>query len=94
MAKYRAILLFPQGANEGHYEFDAPESFMQNSSSRIVDAFLRTVEGLDLPGTHIDKEINSAQNFRDTQTVTAAGSFVMRTGSTVPFVSVISPARA
>lgn len=93
MAKYRAILLFPEGANEGRYEFDAPESFMQNSPSRIVDTFLSTVDGLDLPGTPIDNEINAAHNFRDIQTVTASGSMVMRSGNHVPFVAMISPAR-
>jgi len=94
MAKYRAILLFPQGSNEGRYEFDAPETFMQNSPSRIVDTFLSTVEGLDLPSAPVDNEINSAHNFRDIQTVTASGSFILRTGTNVPFVAMISPAHA
>lgn len=93
MAKYRAVLLFPQGATEGRYEFDAPESFMQNSPSRIVDAFLSTVDGLDLPGVPVDNEINAAHNFHDIQTVTASGSILMRSGDSVPFVTMISPAR-
>ncbi len=94
MAKYRAVLLFPEGADEGRYEFDAPESFMQNSPARIVDAFLNTVDGLELPGDAVDNEINAAHNFRDIQTVTATGSLVTRTGRAVPFVAMISPARA
>lgn len=93
MPKYRAILLFPQGASEGRFEFDAPETFMQNSPSRIMDTFLSTVDGLDLPGTVVDNEINAAHNFRDIQTVTASGSFSMKSGKSIPFVAMISPAR-
>jgi hypothetical protein len=92
MAKYRAILLFPQGASEGRYEFEAPESFMQNSPARIVDTFLNTVEGLDLPGGIVDSEINAAHNYRDLQTVTASGALIVRFGKAVPFVAMISPA--
>ncbi|MCZ8259399.1 MAG: hypothetical protein O9333_04640 [Beijerinckiaceae bacterium] len=93
MTKYRAIIVLPAGASEGRFEFDAPEGFMQNAPSRIVDTFLSTVSGLDLPSDPVESEINSAHNFRDTQTVTASGSFIMRTGTAVPFVAMISPAR-
>jgi hypothetical protein len=93
MPKYRAILIFPQGASEGRYEFEAPEAFMQNSPSRIVDTFLSTVEGLDLPGVPVDNEINAAHNYRDIETVTASGSLILRSGGVVPFVAMISPNR-
>ena len=93
MPKYRAILLFPQGANEGRFEFDAPESFMDNSPSRVVDTFLSTVDSFDLPASVVDNEINSAHNFRDIQTVIASGSLTLKTGTSVPFVAMISPAR-
>ncbi len=69
MTKYRAIIVLPAGASEGRFEFDAPEGFMQNAPSRIVDTFLSTVSGLDLPSDPVESEINSAHNFRDTQTV-------------------------
>jgi hypothetical protein len=93
LTKYRAIIVLPSGASEGRFEFDAPESFMQNPPSRIMDTFLSTVDGLDLPGVPVESEINSAHNFRDTRTVTASGSFILRTGTAVPFVAMISPSR-
>jgi hypothetical protein len=93
MPKYRAILLFPQGANEGRFEFDAPESFMDNSPSRVMDTFLSTIDNFDLPAVVVDNEINSAHNFRDIQTVTASGSLTLKNGNSVPFVAMISPAR-
>ncbi|MEM6666337.1 MAG: hypothetical protein AAF638_08035 [Pseudomonadota bacterium] len=93
MATYRAILLFPEGG-EGRYEFEAPEAFIENPPARVVDTFLSTVEGLDLPAPAVDSEINAAHNFRDIRCVTASGSIQLRTGSVVPFVAMISEARA
>lgn len=92
MPKFHAVLMFPQGAREGRYEFEAPSSFMQNAPARIVDQFLATVDGLDLPDAVIDNEINTAHNYRDISTVTATGSMYLRAGGVVPFVAMISPA--
>lgn len=92
MKKYRAIIVLPSGASEGRYEFDAPQSFMEDAPSRIMDTFLATVSGLDLPGVPVQNEINSAYNHRLRETVTATGAFIMRTGPSIPFVAMISSA--
>lgn len=93
MALYHAVLIFPHGAREGRYEFEAPDSFMQNAPARIVDTFLSTVDGLSLPDVPVDNEINAAHAYRDIATVTATGSLFLRAGGAVPFIAMISPAR-
>ncbi len=89
MTKYKAIVLIPGSDGEGRYEFEAPNEFIQNSPARVVDMFLNTVEGLNLPGEVLDSEINAAHNYRDIRTVTASGSIFFKDGGTVPFLTMI-----
>ena len=93
MQKYRAALLFPEGAGEQRYEFEAPDTFFHTSPSRIIDTFLGTINNMNLPGNPVDNEINGAHNYRDIKTVTGGGSIILETGQTIPFVIMISPAR-
>ncbi|GGH32012.1 hypothetical protein GCM10007036_43600 [Alsobacter metallidurans] len=95
MPRFRAVLIFPENSGEARYEFEAPATFMQGSATRIVDAFLNTVDGLDLPDVPVDHEINSANAYRSSASVsvTATGSITFRTGTAVPFVLLISPAK-
>ena len=95
MSRLRAVLIFPETSGEARYEFDAPAAFMSGSATRVVDAFLNTADGLDLPGVPVDHEINSAMAHRSSGSVsvTATGSITFRNAGQVPFVLLISPAR-
>lgn len=96
MPRFRAVLIFPESSGEARYEFDAPASIMQGSATRIVDAFLNTTDGLDLPDVPVDHEINSANAFRSVAavSVTATGSITLRNGAAIPFVLLISPTKS
>ncbi|WP_406854801.1 hypothetical protein ABEG18_19980 [Alsobacter sp. KACC 23698] len=95
MPRFRAVLIFPESSGEARYEFEAPSTFVSGSATRVVDAFLNTADGLDLPGAPVDHEINSANAYRTAGavSVTATGTLTLRTGAPVPFVLLISPAR-
>lgn len=93
MPRFRAVLIFPD-AGEARYEFDAPDDFLAASAARVMDTFLNTVDGLDLPGAPVHHEINSANAHRSAGAVTASGSIQLRDGAAVPFVAMISQAKA
>lgn len=80
--------MFP-GGNEGRYEFDAPDAFIDTAPARVVDRFLSTVNGFDLPAPMVDFEVNAANRHTNANTVTATGLIRMRNGEAMPYVGMI-----
>jgi hypothetical protein len=90
MARYTAWVTDPDSPNEGVYAFESREDLFDDTPMRIVRAFMEDVDENLFPAHHLDYEIYAALKHGDHKVVTAMGSFLSKSGPSLPFTLFIS----
>ncbi len=90
MVTYNAKMLSDaEDSVPGHYPFEASEELFEESADKIVRTFFQHVDK-DIFHHHIDYELNAALKSKNGKAVKAMGSIIMKGGSHLPFVLLIS----
>lgn len=94
MARYCASIMDADSGSEGVYEFDAEDGLMDTTPVRVVRKFMEFTDRKLITHQHIDYELNAAFKSERRRVVTAMGSLILEHEPPIPFLLMITPAKA
>jgi len=96
MAKVRcrAVIMDYAGDGENAYEFEADDNLFDRPADEVVDAFIQHIDATGTQNEPFRYELNAASSHCDNnkRLVTAMGSLLLKDGSRLPFIAMITPA--
>ena len=90
--KCRSVIMDYAGEGENTYEFDAEDNIFDLPADEVVEALMRHIDQRKILREPVRYELNSANRYPEKRLVCAMGSFLLKDGARLPFITMIGPA--